>query len=60
MEITKSDLEIIISEIDKVVQAAFDWELAKLNEIENAADHIAIDTIILKEVVSRPTPTPEG
>lgn len=63
MEITKSDLEIIISEIDKVVQAAFDWEFAKLNEIENAADHISVDTIIMKEVVPdpiMPTPTPEG
>jgi hypothetical protein len=51
MEITKSDLEYIISEIDKIVQVAFDWEFAKLNEIENAADHISVNNIIIKEVL---------
>jgi hypothetical protein len=51
MEITKYDLEYIISEIDKIVQVAFDWEFAKLNEIENAADHISVNNIIIKEVL---------
>lgn len=64
MEITKSDLEYIISEIDKIVQVAFDWEFAKLNEIENAADHISVNNIIIKEVLLpdriKNTPTVEG
>lgn len=33
-EITKADLESIISQIDLKVQEAFDWELAKLSEID--------------------------
>lgn len=33
LEITREDLQYIISEIDKVVQEAFDWELTKLQEI---------------------------
>jgi len=34
LEITKADLEFIISAIDVKVQEAFDWELAKLAEID--------------------------
>jgi hypothetical protein len=34
LEITKTDLESIISQIDLKVQEAFDWELAKLAEID--------------------------
>lgn len=34
LEITKADLEYIISQIDAKVQEAFDWELAKLAEID--------------------------
>jgi hypothetical protein len=64
MEITKYDLEYIISEIDKIVQVAFDWEFAKLNEIENAADHISVNNIIIKEVLLpdriKNAPTVEG
>ena len=34
LEITKTDLQYIISQIDLKVQEAFDWELAKLAEID--------------------------
>ena len=33
-EISKTDLQTILTAIDTVVQAAFDWELAKLAEID--------------------------
>lgn len=34
VEITKQDIQFILSEIDKKVQEAFDWELAKNQEID--------------------------
>lgn len=34
LEITAENLQYIISEIDKVVQSAFDWELSKFKEID--------------------------
>ena len=34
LEITKTDLQYIITQIDSKVQEAFDWELAKLAEID--------------------------
>jgi len=37
LEITKADLEYVISQIDAKVQEAFDWELAKLAEIDACA-----------------------
>ena len=35
LEVTKENLQYIIGEIDKVVQEAYDWELAKLQEIDS-------------------------
>lgn len=35
LEITNQDLEYIISEIDKIIQSAFDWEYNKFQEIDN-------------------------
>lgn len=34
LEITSADIQFILGEIDKVVQAAYDWELSKINEID--------------------------
>lgn len=34
LNITKTDIQNILTEIDKVVQAAFDWEVSKLSEID--------------------------
>lgn len=42
LEITKADLEYIISQIDAKVQEAFDWELAKLAEIDACEDGEAV------------------
>lgn len=36
-DITKADLQSILSEIDKVVQSAFDWEYQKLQEIDSCS-----------------------
>lgn len=42
LEITKADLEYVISQIDVKVQEAFDWELAKLAEIDACEDGEAV------------------
>jgi len=42
VEISKTDLQTILTAIDTVVQAAFDWELAKLAEIDACADGEAV------------------
>jgi hypothetical protein len=42
LEITKADLEYVISQIDAKVQEAFDWELAKLAEIDACEDGEAV------------------
>lgn len=55
LEITTEQLQTIVSEIDTVVQAAFDWELAKLQEIDAC---LTIDDVY--EVVIREQPeTPQ-
>ena len=47
-EISKTDLQTILTEIDTVVQAAFDWELAKLTEIDSCESGEAVyDVVIL-------------
>jgi len=56
LEIGKSDLETILAEIDKVVQAAFDWEFAKLNEIEAAENLEHINAIIIREAEESVSP----
>jgi hypothetical protein len=42
LEITKAELEYAISQIDAKVQEAFDWELAKLAEIDACEDGEAV------------------
>jgi hypothetical protein len=42
VEITKADLEYILTQIDTKVQEAFDWELSKLNEIESCETKEAV------------------
>lgn len=53
LEITTEQLQIIISEINVVVQSAFDWELAKLQEIDAC---LTIDDVY--DVVIREQPDP--
>lgn len=53
-EISKTDLQTILTEIDNVVQAAFDWELAKLAEIDACVDGAAVYAVVIVPPVERP------
>jgi hypothetical protein len=48
LEITQSDLQQIIQSIDNKVQEAFDWELAKLQEIDSCT---TINDVLNVEIV---------
>lgn len=52
LEITKTDLQYVISQIDLKVQEAFDWELAKLTEIDDCEDGEAVYAV---EITPPPT-----
>jgi hypothetical protein len=60
MDLNKTDLEFIVSEIDKVVQDAFDWEFSKLNEIQSAQNHEEINNIIIREQPEIPNDLLQG
>lgn len=47
VEITSADLVTILNAIDNVVQAAFDWEFAKLSEIDACVDGIAVYAVVI-------------
>ena len=49
LEITTEKLQFIVSEIDKVVQAAFDWELAKLQEIDACLTIDDVYAVVIRE-----------
>lgn len=49
LEITTQELQYIISEIDKVVQSAYDWELQKLNEIDACQTIDEVYSVVLIE-----------
>ena len=53
-EISKIDLQTILTEIDTVVQAAFDWELAKLAEIDACEDGEAVYAVVIVPPVVPP------
>jgi hypothetical protein len=53
-EITKTDLQTILNEIDSVVQAAFDWELAKLAEIDACETKEEVYAVEITPPVVRP------
>lgn len=50
LEVTTENLQYIISEIDKVVQEAFDWELAKLQEIDACETIDEVYDVIVREL----------
>jgi hypothetical protein len=52
LEITTENLQYIISEIDKVVQSAYDWELSKLQEIDACQTLDEIYNVIIKEEIA--------
>lgn len=49
LEVTSTELQFIIGEIDKVVQAAFDWELAKLQEIDACETIDDVYAVVIRE-----------
>jgi hypothetical protein len=53
-EISKTDLQTILTEIDTVVQAAFDWELAKLAEIDACESAEAVYEVEIVPPVEKP------
>jgi hypothetical protein len=53
-EISKTDLQTILTEIDTVVQAAFDWELAKLAEIDACENGEAVYAVVIVPPVENP------
>ena len=53
-EISKTDLQTILTEIDTVVQAAFDWELAKLAEIDACENGEAVYAVVIVPPVEPP------
>jgi len=56
LEVTTENLQTIISEIDKVVQDAFDWELAKLQEIDACTTIDEVYDVIVRELPEIPQP----
>lgn len=50
LEVTTENLQTIISEIDKVVQDAFDWELSKLQEIDACTTIDEVYDVIVREL----------
>lgn len=56
MEVTKQELEYIISQIDLKIQAAFDWEYLKFKEIDACSTGEEVYNIILREPQEQETP----
>lgn len=54
VEVTKADLQTIIAAIDAKVQEAFDWELAKLAEIDACETKEAVYEVEITPPVSNP------
>jgi len=50
MQITTTELEYIISQIDLKVQEAFDWEYAKLQEIDSCMTGEEVYNVILEDL----------
>ena len=55
LTLTKSDLGIAVAAGETHIQSAFDWEKAKVEEIEAAADAAALDAIVIVEPQEEPS-----
>ena len=53
LEITTEELQYILNQIDIKVQEAFDWELAKLQEIDACETIDAVYEVVIREVPER-------
>lgn len=49
LEITEQDLQYVISQIDSKVQEAYDWELAKVQEIDSCSTIDEVYDVVIKE-----------
>jgi len=47
VNLNRADIEYILSQVDKSVQSAFDWELAKVNEIDACSSLDDIDAVVV-------------
>jgi hypothetical protein len=54
LEITTAELQYILNQIDIKVQEAFDWELAKLQEIDACNTIDAVYAVVIREQPQRP------
>ena len=54
IEVTKADLQTIIAAIDAKVQEAYDWELAKLQEIDACETKEVVYEVEITPPVSNP------
>jgi len=54
LEITTEDLQTIIQAVDSKVQEAFDWELAKLQEIDACETKEAVYEVEIVPAIERP------
>jgi len=50
VEVTSTELQYIISQIDAKVQEAFDWELTKLQEIDACSTGEEVYNVVLREI----------
>jgi len=55
LTLTKSDLGNAVAAGETHIQSAFDWEKAKVEEIEAAADAAALDAIVIVEPQEEPS-----
>ncbi len=56
VEVTKENLQYIISQIDIKVQEAFDWEYSKLQEIDACETKEAVYEVIIREPITSGIP----
>lgn len=54
LQITRTELEYIISQIDLKVQEAFDWELSKIQEIDACLTGEEVYNVVLREPQKEP------
>jgi hypothetical protein len=51
LEVTTADVQYVLTEVDKVIQDAFDWELSKLQEIDSCETIDEVYDVILREPI---------
>lgn len=56
LELDNTALQNLVTQIDTKVQEAFDWELAKLQEIDNCATAEEVFAVVIREQPERLTP----